>query len=210
MIKLIRKINYMLPLVIIAMSCSAAEKGLTPSMLSDGDLIFQSTKSSQSEAVKAATNSRFSHMGVIFKKEGKLMVYEAINPVSVTPFEKFISRSNGRFTVKRLKDRDRILTEDVLGKMKQEGRSQLGKKYDIYFKWDDSRMYCSELVWKIYKRGAGIEIGKPQRARELNLGNPVVQRLIKKRYGKEVPLDETIISPQAMYDSDLLIKVFER
>lgn len=210
MMKYFCRISFMFAAVIISLSCSAEENRFNPAMLREGDLIFQSTRSSQSEAIKIATNSRFSHMGVIFKKDGKFMVYEAINPVSITPFAKFISRSSGKFVVKRLKDRDKILTEDILDKMKLEGQTYLGKKYDIYFKWDDSRIYCSELAWKIYKRGAGIEIGQPQKAWELNLGNPVVQKLIKKRYGREVPLDEKIISPQAMFDSGLLVKVIEQ
>ncbi len=209
MMKIFCRIS-LLPAVIIILSCSAEEKKFNPATLREGDLIFQSTRSSQSEAVKIATNSRFSHMGIIFKKDGKLMVYEAINPVSITPFAKFISRSSGKFVVKRLKDSDKILTDEILNKMKLEGRTHLGKKYDIYFKWDDSRIYCSELVWKIYRRGAGIEIGHPQKARELNLGNPVVQKLIKKRYGREVPLDEMIISPQAMFDSPILVEVAEQ
>lgn len=203
-------IKYLVLLVMIPLSCNAAEKKFMPSMLRDGDLIFQSTQSSQSEAVKLATNSKFSHMGVIFKKGNRYMVYEAINPVSVTPFEKFVSRSGGRFVVRRLKDRDRLLTEEVLDRMKSAGRSYLGKRYDIHFRWDDSRIYCSELVWKIYKIGAGIEIGAPQKAGDLNLGNPVVQKLIKRRFGKEVPLDEIIISPQKMFDSDKLVTVIEK
>jgi uncharacterized protein YycO len=51
--------------------------------------------------------------------------------------------------------------------MQKEGEKLRGKKYDIYFGWDDQRIYCSELVWKIYKRGANIEIGKLQRLKIL-------------------------------------------
>ena len=32
------------------------------------------------------------------------------------------------------------------------------KDYDLYFEWSDDKIYCSELVWKIYKNGADIEL----------------------------------------------------
>jgi hypothetical protein len=34
----------------------------------------------------------------------------------------------------------------------------LGKNYDIYFGWSDSLIYCSELVWKVYKDAWDIEL----------------------------------------------------
>lgn len=44
-------------------------------------------------------------------------------------------------------------------KMKKVGEKYIGKDYDLYFEWSDSRIYCSELVWKIYKESIGLEIG---------------------------------------------------
>ena len=40
------------------------------------------------------------------------------------------------------------------------GRQLEGKHYDFWFEWSDERIYCSELVWKIYRRGLGIELGE--------------------------------------------------
>ncbi|HPJ33995.1 MAG TPA: YiiX family permuted papain-like enzyme [Spirochaetota bacterium] len=209
--KLFRRIiKPLLLLTLVSVSCSVSEAGLNTSILREGDIIFQSSQSSQSDAVKAATGSDFSHMGIIFRSGKRFMVLEAVNPVSVTPLERFISRSEGRFAIKRLRDREKILTAVAVKKMKAAADAYIGKRYDIYFRWDDRRIYCSELVWKIYKKGAGIEIGRLQRARELNLGDPAVQKLLKRRYGKAVPLDEIIITPQSMYESGKLFTVYER
>ena len=49
----------------------------------DGDLIFQHSASAQSTAVQQATNSYYSHCGIIFYMEGKPFVFEAIEPVGV-------------------------------------------------------------------------------------------------------------------------------
>ncbi|MES2934380.1 MAG: hypothetical protein V4805_12935, partial [Pseudomonadota bacterium] len=45
--------------------------------LKDGDLIFQKSRSSQSLAVQRATGSPYSHMGIVFMRAGKPMVFEA-------------------------------------------------------------------------------------------------------------------------------------
>ena len=42
--------------------------------------------------------------------------------------------------------------------MKNEGEKFKGKNYDLTFEWSDDKIYCSELIWKIYKRSTGIEI----------------------------------------------------
>jgi hypothetical protein len=44
----------------------------------EGDIIFQTSQSSQCEAVRIATNSKFSHCGIIYTIEGKYFVYEAV------------------------------------------------------------------------------------------------------------------------------------
>jgi Permuted papain-like amidase enzyme, YaeF/YiiX, C92 family len=68
-----------------------------------------------------------------------------------------------------------------------------GKKYDLAFEWSDERMYCSELVWKIYKEALDVEIGSLQRLREFHLEDPVVKGKLRERYGHEIPLEEPVI-----------------
>ena len=127
----------------------------------NGDIIFQTSKSSQSKAIQLATKSKYSHMGIIYKINGQLFVYEAIQPVQLTLLKDWIARGeNGNFVIKRLKNADKILTASTLNKMKQLGEQYKGKNYDLYFEWSDDKIYCSELVWKIYKEGANIEIGQ--------------------------------------------------
>lgn len=65
-----------------------------------------------------------------------------------------------------------------------------GKEYDAYFEWTDNRIYCSELIWKIYKNVAGIELSKLRELKDFNLQDPRVQKILKERYGNDIPLEE--------------------
>lgn len=180
--------------------------------LKEGDIIFHQSRSSQSEAIRIATNSRFNHTAILIRHKGGLAVLEAVQPVKITPVEEFVRRGGGHFVIKRLRDHQAVLTPQVLQKLQERGLTYVGKNYDLYFRWDDTRIYCSELVWKLYKDITGLEIGKLQKSSDLQLDNPIVQKLIKSRYGKmaEIPVNEPIISPQSIYDSDRLITVYEQ
>ncbi len=92
-------------------------------------------------------------------------------------------------------------------KMKQIGGKFSGKHYDLYFEWTDDRMYCSELIWKIYKEATGLEVGKLERLRDFDLTSEPVQQKLRERYGDRIPLDETVISPASIFNSELLVLV---
>ena len=174
----------------------------------NGDIIFQTSKSNQSNAIQLATNSKYSHMGIVYKIKGKHFVFEAIQPVKLTPLKDWINRGkNKHYVIKRLKNVNTILTKEVLAKMKQAGEKHKGKNYDLYFEWSDDKIYCSELVWKIYKEATGIEIGKLEKLASFDLTHKVVQQKIKERYGNKIPMNEVVISPVAIFNSDKLIEV---
>jgi hypothetical protein len=173
--------------------------------LKEGDIIFQTSLSRQSKAIQLATDSKYSHCGIIFKNKGKYYVYEAIQPVKQTALDKWIQRGkDGKFVIKRLVNGDRILTSDIIKKMKDIGQEFKGKNYDSTFEWSDENIYCSELVWKIYKRSTGLEIGELQKLREFDLTDSDVKKMMKERYGEIIPLDETVISPASIFKSELL------
>ncbi len=94
--------------------------------------------------------------------------------------------------------------------MKKIGRGYIGKDYDIYFAWSNERFYCSELVWKIYQQAMGIELGTLKSLKEFDLKPNVVRQKLKEHYGKNIPLEEKIISPDAIFQSDLLEIVAEQ
>ena len=180
------------------------------SSIQNGDIIFHTSKSRQSQAIQLATGSKYSHMGIIYEDHGKYFVYEAVQPVKLTPLADWKKRGeNGHYVIKRLKNAEEVLSPAVLSNMKEVGQQYLGKSYDIYFNWSDEKIYCSELVWKIYKEAADIEIGTLENLSDFDLSSDYVQSIMTERYGNNIPLNEKVISPAAMFNSSLLVTVEE-
>ena len=173
--------------------------------LRDGDIIFHTSRSAQSAAIQRATHSPYSHVGIVFLRDGKPFVFEAIATVRYTPLDAWIARGEGRrYVVKRLKT---ALTPAQAAKLRASARQFEGKSYDLYFEWSDERIYCSELVWKLYEQALGVKLGALQKLREFDLTDPIVKTKMRERYGANVPLDEPVISPGAQFDSPLLTAI---
>jgi uncharacterized protein YycO len=176
--------------------------------IKEGDFIFQTSTSSQSKAIQAATGSTYSHCGLIYKEGNDFYVYEAVQPVKRTALAAWVARGrNGKYVIKRLKNAGQVLTPAVVKKMKKVSEQFKGKDYDLTFEWTDDRIYCSELIWKVYQRATGIEIGKLQQLKEFDLTGEAVKKKMKERYGNKVPFNEPVISPAAIFNSELLITV---
>jgi hypothetical protein len=56
----------------------------------------------------------------------------------------------------------------------------------------------------MFRDALGVEIGALQKLREFDLSDPAVKTKMRERYGKNIPLDEQVISPASMFDSSLL------
>ncbi|MBN1514945.1 YiiX family permuted papain-like enzyme [Candidatus Sumerlaeota bacterium] len=201
------KLRSCLFLMIVLIGC-AAQENYAPQ---NGDIIFHTSTSSQSKAIQLATNSPYSHMGIVYIQDGKPFVFEAVQPVKSTPLAEWIERGEGNhFVVKRLKDASERLTPDILKRMKSAGDTIAGKDYDLYFEWSDNRIYCSELVWKVYDRAADIQLGELQTISEFDLSHPIVAAKIKERFNGSIPADETVISPAAIFNSPELITFYQQ
>ncbi len=173
--------------------------------LQSGDIIFQTSMSGQSMAIQLATHSKYSHVGIIYQNGEEYFVYEAVQPVMLTPLQDWIDRGvDSSYVIKRLLNANEVLTTQTIGKMKAYGEQFSGRDYDLYFEWSDDKMYCSELVWKIYKEATNIEIGKLEQLATFDLSSELVQQTMKERYPNKIPLDELVISPAAMFNSPLL------
>lgn len=176
----------------------------------DGDIIFQTSQSQQCEAVRIATNSKFSHCGIIFIKDGKQYVYEAVQPVKMTLLEDWIEHGKEeKYVVKRLNNASTVLNKNTIEKMKTYGLAFNNKDYDIYFEWSNDKIYCSELVWKIYKEGANIELCPLQKLKEFNLSDPKVKAILQERYGNSIPLEEDVVAPSQIVNSKQLVTIFD-
>jgi hypothetical protein len=188
-------------------SCSS-EPQASKASLRNGDIIFHASKSDQSKAIQLATGSEYSHCGIVYIEAGKTYVVEAVQPVKRTPFDEFVKRGEGgEYVVKRLRNAEAILTDQVLQQMKSEGQKMIGKNYDSHFNWSEDQIYCSELVWKIYQRATGIELGELKKMKDFDFSNRIVKEILHKRYKDEIPWEEPVISPADIFESKELVVV---
>lgn len=189
-----------------AMVLPLGAKPANPFVLQEGDIVFSSSTVGQGEAIIAATESAYTHCGIVFNKDGRLMVLEAVQPVGVATLEDFMARGRpGVFTALRLK---KAVGPAAYQKAREWAAAQVGRDYDARFGWDDQKLYCSELVWKIYHK-AGVELCPPRKFRDYNLERPAVRRIIEARFGTmdRLPLDEKVVAPSDLAASKLLMEV---
>lgn len=170
----------------------------------DGDVIFQESRSAQSQVIRTATGSRYTHVGLVFGAADAPYVLEAVHPVRRTPLEQWIRRgSNEHFVLMRLRDASSLNVDGV----RRAAEQFLGRDYDLTFDWSDVRIYCSELVWKAYERGAHIRLNEPEPWSALNLASADAQALANKRLGHLPDPAAPIVSPARIMKSERLMQV---
>ena len=172
---------------LVAAKCQSAPKA---SELKEGDIVFQTSKSSQSKYIMRATHSPWSHCGVIIEKPDGLYVLEAISTVSLTPYSQCVERGKG----KRVKTK-RYTDEPIKIKYSK----YLGKHYDTAFKLNNSKWYCSELIYDIYMKQLGVELCKPRPVSDYDLKG--MDKILSKQ---GISKKQLVIAPSDLYDSELL------
>lgn len=144
--------------------------------LKEGDIVFQISKSQQSPLIIAATDSPWSHCGIIIEKDHKLYVLEASNTVKIIPFEEWKRRGKlGKFIKRRIYDQP----------IKIDYKQYLKIPYDIQFKLNNGRYYCSELIWEIYKNQFDTILVKPHPIADYDLNKLEIKNAMRKRNIKE-------------------------
>lgn len=202
------KKRYLDPRIKLSSANEEVQRLDNKNQLQEWDLIFHTSQSRQCKAVQLATKSIYTHCGLIIKRNGEFYVLEAVQPVKLTRMGNFIARGkDNEYVIKRLKESEKILTPEVKEKMNKISNEWVGKNYDLTFEWSDDKIYCSELIWKIFQRSAGIEVGKIQKLKEFDLTSKEVKEIIQQRYGAIIPYEESVISPQSVFESEMLVEV---
>src|ERR1041384_3603934 len=89
-------------------------------VLKEGDILFQDMPGSQSQAIKLATHSRFTHVGILLPRNGQPYICEGVGPVKFTPLEKWVQQGEGaHFVARRLKDSAKILHYEFKKNLKE-------------------------------------------------------------------------------------------
>lgn len=153
----------------------------------EGDIVFQISKSKQSSLIKKATGSKWTHCGIIIEKGEEKYVLEASKTVRLTPLQQWIAQGDGG-SIKSRRVIDRTLKIDY--------SKYLGKSYDLAFRFNNDKWYCSELVYDIYKYQLGIELCEPRPVKDYNIKDKKIQGAMRNR---NIKPDQKVVAP-----SDLL------
>ena len=156
--------------------------------LQEGDVVFNESQSAQSPYIKVGTMSKWTHCGIVVNTPEGMKVLEASKTVRLTPFAKFIGAAkNDNWCIRR--PEQKISTPIKYSKY-------LGQPYDLEFKFDNGKMYCSELVWLVYK-DQGIELCKPRKVSSFLMTRlPKVKKLMNKR---GISMDQKAVAPVDIY-----------
>lgn len=165
----------------------------------EGDVIFQTSQSSQSPLIQIGTRSHITHCGIIVMRDGKPYVLETLKTLVLTPLDKFIDRDKeGKYWLKR-SDKENI---------KIEYTHYLGKPYDLAFSFDNDIYYCSELVYDIYKNQLGIELCEPKQVGDyLILGADKLDKIDSTMNRRGITKEQYAVAPVDVFESEYLHSV---
>jgi hypothetical protein len=191
-------------LAVLGVAVSSPTRAAEPALRA-GDLVFETSTSSQSSAIRWATRSPWSHVGIVEVSRDGTFVVEALGRVSRTPWKAWRRRAlrGGELLVLR----PRAVPGERRAAAVAEAKALLGRRYDPRFGWGDDRIYCSELVVKAYERGAGISLGRRERLRDLRLFG--LRGAIEERWGGPMPKDLVLVTPASIAEDARLARVYE-
>ena len=182
--------------------------GQVNNLLKEGDLIFSSIDLLVCRQVARETGSWSSHVGFVIRENNQWVVVESKVPfVCKTPLKKFIQRTrNGQIMVRRLKQ---PLTAQQIAKLKQLTEKYLGRLYHSGFDFDSDRLFCSKLVYLIYKKAAGVELGQILTLETLiNQNSQASSGLSHLWYLGSVPWQRRTLTPASQINDPQLSTVF--
>lgn len=108
---------------------------------------------------------------------------EASNVVKLTPYKQWKERGRLGIVARR-----RVFDKDVKIRYKK----YLNIPYDLQFKLNNKKYYCSELVWEIYKDQFGVVLAKPHPISDYRITNGKILKAMKAR---SIKPDQLVVSP---------------
>jgi uncharacterized protein YpmB len=188
-----------LPFSRMLVELATAQSQPIKEIVKEGDVIFQTSQSSQSPLIQIGTRSHITHCGIIVMRDGKPYVLETLKTLVLTPLDKFIARGKeGKYWLKR-SDKENI---------KIDYAHYLGKPYDLAFSFDNDIYYCSELVYDIYKNQLGIELCKPKQVGDyLILGTDKLDKIENTMQRRGITKEQYAVAPVDVFESEYLHSV---
>ncbi|OGQ34280.1 MAG: hypothetical protein A3F16_08090 [Deltaproteobacteria bacterium RIFCSPHIGHO2_12_FULL_43_9] len=178
-----------------------------------GDVLLQSARCGvYCDSIRASTKSPIDHAAIVVIPPKKSLfsfilrsnasggeVVEAWTPVTKrTPLLEFLARDGGKYIQLRLKPEYR--NGKVIDAVIKVANSYVGKEYDYHFEESEDKIYCSELVYKAYDKGAGIHAGKMQKISDFD--KKIAEAYWKEHFQGHIPWERDVISPAGLLMTD--------
>ncbi len=192
-------------------------------VLREGDIVFRLGDAramrglfALSRFIASATDSPFSHTGIVAIEDGCPMVYDCSSDgIRLMPFEVWMLDCVGSLGVKRPKPEHRHHIPGVIGYCRKVFDQQV--PFDYEFRPDDAALYCLELTEKAF-RSQGLKLSEPVRIGDWEhlTSYPITAVLLphgtRLALGRAITLEQTVYVPgndhQGMWASPLLESVF--
>lgn len=178
----------------------------------DGDIIMINSRTPQAELLHQLMGGKYNHVGIIFqrKKDGILMVVDVQDSVRATPLTDFVASSvNGAVCLLRIKDANKTLNEGKTKSMRETAKSYAGKPFDPVLNWDDSKIYSSEVVWKVYDKSMMLKLCSTRKVGDFDISD-AKKRELSDTYGGNVSDKDEAVGPDDIYKSEKLEIIYEK
>ena len=180
------------------------------SYLKPGDLLFTSIPNPLYRRIAEATGTKATHVGIAFyvEKCGWMVAESKVPFAKFTPLWKFVARSDGGWLVVRRVNGG--LAPDQVEAILRECKVRVGKLYDLGFRFESARQYCSKFVYQAYDVALGIRIGSLETFADLlNLNPDTPQWFWRLWFFGSVPWSRLTITPASIIRSPALKTVWE-
>jgi uncharacterized protein YycO len=196
-------------LFLLLASCTGAKK-MTVYEPMEGDVLFQSLPNEPGmdlvDAIEGATESPYSHCGMVLRENDDWWVIEAIGPVKITQIQDYMDRGRDhKVWAYRFTEENRKHIPAALAAMKED----LEKPYDARYRFDSEAIYCSELIYRGWKAATGEGLGKVVTLGSLKWERykPVIEAI--EGQGNH-PLDREMITPRDLAKAPQLKLVYSK
>ena len=172
----------------------------------EGDMLFQSLPHGELvDSIEGVTQSEWSHCGILTKVGNHWCVAEAIGDVHYAPLRLWILRGrNSKVAAYRLRN----IPENFNEKLNSGIKKMLGRPYDYHYAPDDTEIYCSELIYKVYDRELNVKVGGWQKLGDLNW-KPYTD-FIKTMEPGSLPLEREIVTPVSITRNSNVYRVYPK
>lgn len=177
--------------------------------LREGDIIFTASPFFLYRRVAQATGCPASHVGILFRDaQGRWQVAESRVPLAqYTPLNRFLRRSDGWFSVRRLKSG---VNAAAAQRLRSACEAQMGGVYHPGFDYDSRRTYCSKFVHRAFREALGVGIGDLESFESLlrrRPGTPL--KFWKAWFFGRIPWARRTVTPASQYASPILETVMQ-